>query len=146
MVDSSTNSSCLKILELSNPPFFGYDNNPPHDPYGVDIKMFDLLMKHLNHCYEIVNPKDMMWGEVLPNGTMTGMVEMINKSRKIFLWMSRNATKNRLHPFGEQDRSTWYSLQAGHSTSRTRLQTKMTICLGKVNGEIIFTEKNNSRS
>ncbi|XP_068229264.1 glutamate receptor ionotropic, kainate glr-3-like [Palaemon carinicauda] len=53
-------------------------------PTGVDAEIVIALSQFLNFTYEIVRPADGMWGNPLPNGTVTGIIGMVSRHEASF--------------------------------------------------------------
>ncbi|XP_064120655.1 glutamate receptor ionotropic, delta-1-like [Macrobrachium nipponense] len=53
-------------------------------PSGVDAEIVIALGQFLNFTYKIVRPADGMWGNPLPNGTVTGIIGMVARHEASF--------------------------------------------------------------
>ncbi|XP_071520869.1 glutamate receptor ionotropic, kainate 5-like [Panulirus ornatus] len=52
---------------------------PKYRVEGSQVELMDILARKLDFCYEYVFPKDMLFGELLPNGTWTGMMGQLTR-------------------------------------------------------------------
>ncbi|XP_068225815.1 glutamate receptor ionotropic, delta-1-like [Palaemon carinicauda] len=74
----------LVVAANDNWPFFGigrgsgyYQGRKPN--VGIDVSIMDALSSSLNFTYKVVSPADGKWGGPLPNGTVTGLIGMVNR-------------------------------------------------------------------
>ena len=67
-------------------PFFEVNAESSSDkPYsGIMLQLLEYVRESLNFTYEIRRPPDGQWGFVHKNGTVTGMVGMVNRSEVDF--------------------------------------------------------------
>ena len=66
-------------------PFFMVNTNSASRPYsGVMFELLKYVQTSLNFTFEIRRPLDGQWGYVLENGSVTGMVGMVNRSEVDF--------------------------------------------------------------
>ncbi|XP_064080693.1 glutamate receptor ionotropic, delta-1-like [Macrobrachium nipponense] len=74
----------LILAANDNWPFFGIGRGPGSfggrkRNVGIDVSIVDTLSSSLNFTYRVVSPADGKWGGPLPNGTVTGLIGMVNR-------------------------------------------------------------------
>ncbi|KAK4312201.1 hypothetical protein Pmani_016354 [Petrolisthes manimaculis] len=81
----SFNGRTLKVSANDNWPFFGLKSLPGEaagdvPDTGIDVQIINTLALYLNFTYEVKRPSDGQWGNLLDNGTITGMIgEVANR-------------------------------------------------------------------
>ncbi|XP_063865701.1 glutamate receptor ionotropic, delta-2-like [Scylla paramamosain] len=70
----------LRAVVVENSPYFRLRKFPdgtlfPGD--GIDVNLLNILANKLNFTYRLVEAADGQWGEVLPNGWVTGMIGVV---------------------------------------------------------------------
>ncbi|MPC46645.1 Glutamate receptor ionotropic, delta-1 [Portunus trituberculatus] len=70
----------LRTVVVENSPYFRIRKFPdgtllPGD--GIDVNLLNILADKLNFTYQLVEAEDGQWGEVMPNGWVTGMIGVV---------------------------------------------------------------------
>ncbi|XP_069988624.1 glutamate receptor 1 [Penaeus vannamei] len=74
------NASCLRIAVADDRLFLIVSKGPPYKITGVLVEIMAIIANYMGVCYEWVVPKDGLYGYMLPNGTWTGMLGLVNRS------------------------------------------------------------------
>ncbi|XP_047497355.1 glutamate receptor-like [Penaeus chinensis] len=74
------NSSCLRIAVADDRLFLIVSRGPPYKISGVLVEIMAIVAEYMGVCYEWVVPNDGLYGYMLPNGTWTGMLGLVNRS------------------------------------------------------------------
>ncbi|XP_066960828.1 glutamate receptor ionotropic, delta-1-like [Macrobrachium rosenbergii] len=74
----------LVLAANDNWPFFGIGRGPGSRGgrklnVGIDVSIINTLSSSLNFTYRVVSPADGKWGGPLPNGTVIGLIGMVNR-------------------------------------------------------------------
>ena len=81
----ATSNPHFKVAADDWSPFFIVNTSSVSRPYsGVMFELLKYVQKSLNFTFEIRRPLDGQWGYVLENGSVTGMVGMVNRSEVDF--------------------------------------------------------------
>ncbi|XP_042885495.1 glutamate receptor ionotropic, delta-2-like [Penaeus japonicus] len=80
LTSSTGNSSCLRIAVADDRLFLIVSKGPPYKISGVLVEIMAIIANYMGVCYEWVVPKDGLYGYMLPNGTWTGMLGLVNRS------------------------------------------------------------------
>ncbi|XP_042225943.1 uncharacterized protein LOC121868976 [Homarus americanus] len=93
---SHNQTLCLKIGVDQYPGLITLTGEPPNiKGTGVLEEIYDILSKHFGFCYQyVISPGS--FGEVLENGTVTGMTGQLNRSVSLFThtWVASPATQH----------------------------------------------------
>ncbi|XP_071524261.1 glutamate receptor ionotropic, delta-2-like [Panulirus ornatus] len=70
----------MTVTAVNNSPFFRLtylEDGTPHPHSGIDVNIMNVLGRHLNFTYGVVEPIDRRWGGPEADGSVSGMVGMV---------------------------------------------------------------------
>ncbi|XP_042856795.1 glutamate receptor-like [Penaeus japonicus] len=77
----SGTGGCLRVLILSWGPWVIWDDKKaPSTAVGVLKTLMDIVARKFGICYEVDAPADLDFGSKLDNGSLTGIIGMLNRS------------------------------------------------------------------
>ncbi|XP_076048254.1 ionotropic receptor 40a-like isoform X2 [Oratosquilla oratoria] len=88
----------MKTPALNNPMWYNLEERPDGTVVplgGLDPNILWSLAQKLNFTYQLVTPPDRVWGNLLPNGSATGMVGMLARRQGHFCINGMSLTPTR---------------------------------------------------
>ncbi|XP_063878096.1 glutamate receptor ionotropic, kainate glr-3-like [Scylla paramamosain] len=71
---------CLKVGMVEYPMMTDVTGSPPYVNYsGPTVTILKLLMNHIDYCYRFVDSLTELYGQVLDNGSWTGLMGMLQR-------------------------------------------------------------------